>query len=436
MELDMGGIPVRGLSKTSFGRLNQVKDPENFHAELVRLIRGDFQHIEVFFGLFDVASKVLHVPSWLRSHLERHPGLIVKLDEGEMVGITHEPDTSARRAGAAPASVVLIPLLSDGRLQAAIGLVSPLDGPHLSAEEIEAVRHIAHEASPILARLHEIESLRRQNRELAEKAERAAIAEANLAKVIDERIRFEALIKIASHVQSNIAHDLRTPLGAIRGYAGMILDGRAGDTNDTQREYLRIITENTNRVINIANWMSHVADLGGQPIAVGAVDLRELWAESVRAAQGLFSSKAITLTQRIPQESFEIIADREKLGFAFQEILSAAVKLSEAGSAIAAEFSQGRQREVIVKITAKGSGIRAEALSGIFDHSTSTAGVSQTDKERQMNLSSVHDVIGMHGGRLFVKSAAGEDCTLWFTLPNITLGSEDKSHEQTFNLGG
>src|SRR5438034_7868353 len=227
----MDGISVRELSKTSFARLNQVKDPENFHAELVRLIRGDFQHIEVFSGLFDVASKVLHVPSWLRSHLERHPGLMVKREEGEMVGITHEPDASARRAGAAPASVVLIPLLSDGRLQAAIGLVSPLDGPHLSAEEIEAVRHIAHEASPILARLHEIESLRRQNRELAEKAERGAIAEAKLAKGNDEKIRSEALIKIASHVQSNIAHDLRTPLGAIRGYAGITLDRRPADPN-------------------------------------------------------------------------------------------------------------------------------------------------------------------------------------------------------------
>jgi signal transduction histidine kinase len=310
-----------------------------------------------------------------------------------------------------------------------------LDGPHLSAEEIEAVRHIAHGASPILARLQEIESLKRLNQELAEKAERAAIAEANLAKVTDEKIRFEALIKIANHVQSNIAHDLRTPLGAIRGYARMILDGRAGDTNDTQRDYLRIITENTNRVINIANWMSHVADLAGQPIAVRAFDLRELWAESIRAAQGLFSSKALTLTQRIPQESFEIIADREKLAFAFKELLSVVVKLSEAESAITAEFSQGRQREVIVKITAKGSGIWAEALNGIFDHSTSTTGVSQTDKEPQMNLSSVHDVIGMHGGRLFVKSAAGEDCTFWFTLPNIALGGGDKSHEQTFNLG-
>src|SRR5881397_3858702 len=113
----MDGISVRELSKTSFARLNQVKDPENFHAELVRLIRGDFQNIEVFFGLFDVASKVLHVPSWLRSHRERHPGLIVKFDEGEMLGITHEPDATAGGAGAVPASVVLIPRLSDGRLQ-------------------------------------------------------------------------------------------------------------------------------------------------------------------------------------------------------------------------------------------------------------------------------------------------------------------------------
>src|SRR5437762_13392646 len=112
------------MNQNSYAQLNQDKNPQYSHKELVRLIRGDVQHIEVFFGLFDVASKVLHVPSWLRSHLERHPGLIVKLEEGEMVGITHEPDANARRAGAARASVVLIPLLSDGRLQAAIGLVS------------------------------------------------------------------------------------------------------------------------------------------------------------------------------------------------------------------------------------------------------------------------------------------------------------------------
>src|SRR5881397_600273 len=426
----MDGISVRELSKTSFARLNQVKDSENFHAELVRSIRGDLEHIAVCFGLFNAASNVLHVPAWLRSHLERHPGLIVKLEEGEMVGITHEPDASARRAGAAHASVVLIPLLSDGRLQAAIGLVSPLDGPHLSAEEIEAVRHIAHEVSPILARLQEIESLKRRNHELAEKAERSAIAEANLAKVTDEKTRFEALSKIASHVQSNIAHDLRTPLGAIRGYARMILDGRTGDINDTQREYLRIITENTNRVIKIANWMSHIAELSGQQVGLGVFDLREVWTESVRSAEGLLSSKSLTLTQRIPEETFEITADPEKLAYVFKELLAAAVNLCPSGSTITAEFSHGRQRKVTVKITAQGSVIAPEALSGIFDPSPGTASVIPAGKEAGINLSGVYDIIGMYGGRMFVKSAAGQDATFLFTLPAITVGGEDKSHEQ------
>src|SRR5207247_7572382 len=105
-----------------------------------------------------------------------------------------------------------------------VGFALDVDGQHRSHEDSEAVRDIAHEASPILARLQEIESLKRQNQELAEKTQRAAIAEANLAKVTDEKIRFEALIKIASNVQSNIEHDLRTQLGSISGYERIVLD--------------------------------------------------------------------------------------------------------------------------------------------------------------------------------------------------------------------
>src|SRR5437867_1093913 len=431
----MDGSPVRGQGKAGLAPLNQIKDPEIFQGELLRLIRADLHHTEVFFAPWDTGSKTLRVPAWLKSHLERHPGLGMKLRQGEMIGISHEESSAARPAAAARSSVVLIPRINDGRLQAAIGLVSPPDGPHLSAEDIEAVRQNAHDAAPILARLQEIESLQRQNQEFTRKADRAASAEANLAKLADEKNRFEALVKIGWYVQSNIAHDLRTPLGAIRGYARMILDGRTGDINDTQREYLRIITENTNRVINIANWVSRIAELSGQQVGLGVFDLREVWTESARAAEGLLSGKALTLTQRIPEEAFEITADPEKLAYVFKELLAAAVKLCPSGSTITAEFSHGRQREVTVKITAQGSVIAPEALSGIFDPSPGTASVIPAGKEAGINLSGVYDIIGMYGGRMFVKSAAGQDATFLFTLPAITVGGEDKSHEQTFNFG-
>src|SRR2546426_370263 len=120
----MDGSPVRGQGKAGFAQLNQIKEPESFHGELVRLIHADLPHIEVFFAPWDTGLKILQVPAWLKSHLERHPGLAVKLRQGEMVGISHEESSAARPTTAARSSVVLIPFISDGRLQAVIGLVS------------------------------------------------------------------------------------------------------------------------------------------------------------------------------------------------------------------------------------------------------------------------------------------------------------------------
>src|SRR4029077_17001248 len=121
------------------------------------------------------------------------------------------------------------------------------------------------------------------------------------------------LLKIGSHVQSNIAHELRTPLAAIRGYARMILDGRAGEINDTQRDYLKIINDNTNRLINVANWMTHLADLSSQALSPAPSDVSNVWGKAVRNNKDALKDKSLNLTERIPQESFVIIANRERL---------------------------------------------------------------------------------------------------------------------------
>src|SRR6267378_2061336 len=152
----MDGTPVRGQDKAGIIGLNQVKDTQSFQAEFVHMVGADLPNIEVFFGLLDTDSKTLQLPAWVRSHLERHQGLALKLEQGAMVGISHtEENPVPRPASAARSSVVLIPVIDSKALLGAIGLVSPLDGAHLSAEEVETVRQTAHETAPILARLQE-----------------------------------------------------------------------------------------------------------------------------------------------------------------------------------------------------------------------------------------------------------------------------------------
>jgi signal transduction histidine kinase len=432
----MGGSPVRGPNKASVAQLNHTKDVQEFHTELARLIRMDLPHSEVFVGGREVDSNTLQVPSWVRSHLEKHHGLTSKLEQGSMVGISHTDESPVPRpASAARSSVVLIPMMHNDTLCGAIGLISPPDVPQLSAEEIESVRQLAYDAAPILSRFQQIDSLVTKSDALSAASQRIADIEHSLAKGMAERNHLDALLDIGRHVQSNIAHELRTPLAAIRGYARMMLDGRTGDISDTQRDYLRIINENTNRLINVANWMTHLADLSAQNFTLEVCDLRSIWAEALRKNQEVLTGKSLNVTERIPEQSFEIVADPEKLAYGLDQLISAAANLSEPGSGITAEFSHGRQQEVMVKVSVTGSGMGSEALNEALDHSIKST-VQSTNKtdEVQKSLNAIHEVVGMHGGRMFVNSTAAQGSTLLFTLPAVNLGSEEKSNEQAVNI--
>src|SRR5262245_24701916 len=139
----MEGSTVRGQQRVPIVQLNASQDLQNFQTELVRFISGEFRQAEVFFGTYDSDSKSLDLPAWIRTHLERHAGLQKKLEQGEMVGLSTAEYPMPRPAAAARSSVVLIPVISGGELNAAIAVASSLDGPQLSAEDIEAIRQFA-----------------------------------------------------------------------------------------------------------------------------------------------------------------------------------------------------------------------------------------------------------------------------------------------------
>jgi signal transduction histidine kinase len=433
----MEGSPVRRPQKIPIVQLNEARTLQDFQTEVIRLLGSELKIAEILFGAADVDSGILQMPAWIKSHLERQPGLLRKLEQGELVGISATEDvTTPRPVTAAGYSVVLIPMISDNRLVATLGLIAPMDGPQLSAEDIEGARQFAFEAAPILARLQHIEQLKRENERLQVRANRTETAEASLAAVVDERDMLDAMLQMRSHQQMNVAHELRTPLAAIRGYVRMILDGRTGEISDTQRNYLRIVTENTNRLINLVAWMSYVAELSSQHLKLSVFDFRDVWTESAKSSEGKLAEKSLTLMQHIADEPFVIAADRDKLALMLDEIIALAVKLANEGGAITAQLAHGRDGEISFKLQEKGASIPSDALCKIFDrpfnaiHKPSAHG----EESSVINLSSVYDIVGMHGGRVFVNSTGGHGATFLFTLPAVAVG-EEHSHEQAVHSG-
>jgi signal transduction histidine kinase len=277
--------------------------------------------------------------------------------------------------------------------------------------------------------------LRRQNRELSSKTAELNSLQDEISMLMEQRTVLDALLQMRSHQQVNVAHELRTPLAAIRGYTRMIVDGRSGEVNDTQREYLRIVTENTNRLITLVGWMSYLADLSTHHFNLSTFDFRELWAASANRIQAKLSEKSLQLVERVSNDPFVMMGDREKLAGVLDEILAVGIRLAETGGTLTAELSRGREMEVVFKLAGKGAGIAADVLGKIFDRSSNMlTKPGQADEPNAVNLCGVYDVVGMHGGRVFVNSTAGQGTTFSFTLPAIT-ASEESSHDQTIHSG-
>ena len=428
----MEGSPVRGQQRLAIVQLNQSQDLQSFHAEVVQILNSELKHAEIFLAFIDAESKTPLLPAWIKSHMVRHSGLQKKLELGEMVGIAATEDNPVPRpATAAHSSVVLIPMIAEGTLSAVIGLVSPSDGLQLSAEDIEWARQFAHDAAPIFARLQAFEALKTVNEQLLANGQRLTEIEEDLNIALEERNTLQAVIQMRSHQQVNLAHELRTPLAAIRGYARMLLDGRGGEINNRQKDYLTVVTDNTNKLINLVGWMSYLTELSAQHLKLDSFDLREIWTECTTAKREKLETKALKLVQHIAEESFVVMGDREKLSYVLGELITAAATLAEAGGTITVDLSHGREKEVHFKISETGASLPPEMISKIFERpfNTVTKPMVQNMESGTISLYGVYDVVGMHGGRVFVNSTAGQGASFLFTLPAITAGGE-KSHEQ------
>src|SRR5215470_20443189 len=109
----MEGSPVRGQQRLPIIRLNESHDLQSFQAEIVRILAAEFRHTEVSFSVVDDDLRMPQMAAWIRSHLERQPGLQKKLEQGEMVGISAaEENAVLRPAASAHSNVVLIPVIA------------------------------------------------------------------------------------------------------------------------------------------------------------------------------------------------------------------------------------------------------------------------------------------------------------------------------------
>lgn len=233
---------------------------------------------------------------------------------------------------------------------------------------------------------------------------------------ITERKRIEDM---KTEFVSIVSHEFRTPLTSIKGYVDLILEGDTGEINETQREFLGIAHDETNRLAALVTDLLDVSrieagriKLETEPLAIG-----EIISAAITSLQPQATEKAVNVTAHLSDESLQVKGDRDRTNRIILNLLSNAIKYNRQGGQINMVVSRDKGM-VQIDVVDTGIGISEADTPMLFTKfykAGATAAVSAGGTG--LGLFIAKSLVELQGGKIWVKSEEGKGSTFSFTLP-------------------
>jgi signal transduction histidine kinase len=207
-------------------------------------------------------------------------------------------------------------------------------------------------------------------------------------------------------------------LNAVLGYAELIQDGIYGEVPAKMQDVLERIQQNGRHLLGLINDVLDLSKIEAGQLTLSPVDysLRELVLDVVSATEALAAEKKLALEVDVPADLPHGQGDERRLTQVLMNLVSNAIKFTEAGSvSIRAKVEDGN---FLVAVTDTGVGIAPEDGERIFEEFQQVDSSSTRKKGGTgLGLAIARRIVELHGGRIWVESNPGEGSTFAFTLP-------------------
>lgn len=237
-----------------------------------------------------------------------------------------------------------------------------------------------------------------------------------------EREKWEELNRLKTKFISNVSHDLRTPLTAIRFSVDNMLTGVWGEVPEENRRNLLLIQESAlhvSRMIDNLLTLS-MSESGRMTLNKENLPLAQVVGGACDIAKILAEKKGIRLSTG-GLEGIFVFADRHCLMQIMLNLLDNAIKYTDSGGQIIVSAKRDKERMAEISVTDDGVGIPTENLDRIFErfHKFTPAGKVK-EKGLGIGLDIVKSLVQLHGGEIKVESPVsgiGKGAKFSFTLP-------------------
>ena len=217
---------------------------------------------------------------------------------------------------------------------------------------------------------------------------------------------------------SLVAHDLRTPLTAMKGYLENMLIGVFGPLNADYTNYVRRMLENIDRLTRL---IRDILDLtavesGRVQLTIAPLPIGRVLEEVIETMRPVAQRRNVRLVLHCEPNLPALHADRDKVEQVLTNLLDNAIKFTEAGTEVSLSCSRHEAEAIRVAVQDAGPGIAAEDLPHLFEPFFR----GQVSGEQQgwgLGLAIVKHLVELQGGRLWAEAAAGGGAVFAMVFP-------------------
>jgi signal transduction histidine kinase/HAMP domain-containing protein len=249
---------------------------------------------------------------------------------------------------------------------------------------------------------------------------KVAIANAHLFREIEEKSH---LLEVANQHKSeflaNMSHELRTPLNAIIGFSEVLLQRMFGELNPKQDEYLQDVLSSGQHLLSLINDILDLSkvEAGRMDLELARFHLPQALQDTLTLVRERAVRHGIDVSLEVDGRLGEFVADERKIKQVMLNLLSNAVKFTPEGGRIEVR-AVPTDGAVEISVADTGIGIAPENQELIFEEFRQVGGDYAHKREGTgLGLTLARKLVGLHGGRIWVKSQPGQGSTFTFSIP-------------------
>jgi len=233
-----------------------------------------------------------------------------------------------------------------------------------------------------------------------------------------EKRKAEESDKLKSAFLSNMAHEIRTPMHGILGFADILKTTSL--SGEQMNEYIAIIEKSSARMLNTITDLIDISKIesGQSQVSLSMVEINALMENSYAVFKPEADKKGLNfqLINSPESEKIYLRTDREKLETILAKLFKNAIKYTPEGSIETGFENKGKYLKFYIKDN--GIGIKKDIQQSIFDRFTQADNsLSKNYDGTGLGLSITKAYVEMLGGAIWVESEPGKGSVFYFTIP-------------------